>query len=136
MEQEPRPTLLADVPTYFYGRDTESLEEKARCRVRIWDGEQTVVVYSEDAENPGMSVTNAAEVIATGVVADFNLDPQRTRWIEHYPEKYFEVYGQKHKAQETFAEVLFYWNFRKRAYAPHWVHITKEEVERLVGELE
>ena len=52
-------------------------------------------MISEDAENPGMSVTNASEDIATQIVRAFNLDPTRICWIEHYPQETWRAHGRE-----------------------------------------
>jgi hypothetical protein len=63
---------------------------KACCGLRIMrDEQQTIVVLTELPENRRMSVTNAAEEIATEVRREFGLDPDQTRWIEHYPERQY-----------------------------------------------
>jgi hypothetical protein len=71
-----------------------------RCRVRIYEqsGELPVVVCTEPKENPGQSITNAAEQIATEVMASHPdvFDPfsigdlpgveydKPFVWVEHY----------------------------------------------------
>lgn len=122
---------------YEYGPKKIEPNVRARCLVRIWDSVvATVVMLTELPNNPGMSVTNACEDIATRIVQDFGINPQHTRFIEHYPEEKTVVYGKEHIRKETFDEVFFTWDSRNRADEPHWKSLTKEEVERLVGELE
>ena len=59
-----------------------------RCRVRIFEPDDErdsfVVVLTEPPDNPGMSVTNAAEEIAAAVVLANALPTSRTFFIEHY----------------------------------------------------
>ena len=43
------------------------------------------VICSEIPDNPGRSVTNMAEAIATAVCKEYDLNPNRMVWIEHYP---------------------------------------------------
>lgn len=67
----------------------------AYCGVKIWtDGPcggaaptRYIVVMTELDDNPGMSVTNAAEIIATDVLNILlpGVDPEAMTWIEHYP---------------------------------------------------
>ena len=45
---------------------------------------RTAVIATEVADNPGTSVTNAFELLATDVCARFTIDPRRLVWIEHY----------------------------------------------------
>ncbi len=60
----------------------------SRCRVRVYlsdDGEQDapVVIASELANNPGASITNAAEFLAAEIMRSHLLE--RFVWIEHRP---------------------------------------------------
>ena len=45
---------------------------------------QTVVIATEVEDNPGTSITNAAEQLAYHVCVDFAIDPSKLIWIEHY----------------------------------------------------
>jgi hypothetical protein len=122
---------------YEYGPNKTDPADRAKCLVRIWDSVvATVVMLTELPNNPGMSVTNACEEIASRVVQDFGIKPQRTRFIEHYPEEMTVLHGREHVRKETFDEIFFTWDVRNRADEPHWKPLAKEEVERLVGELE
>jgi hypothetical protein len=52
--------------------------------VRLSDG-RTLVICAERDDNPGASVTNAAELIATQVCQHYQIDPAALVWVEHYP---------------------------------------------------
>ena len=59
----------------------------ARCGlelIELVDG-RTVVIATELSDNPGVSVTNFAEQLATLVCKMFHIDPTKLVWIEHYP---------------------------------------------------
>lgn len=59
----------------------------ARCGLEvipISDG-RTVVICTELANNPGVSVTNFAEELAMLVCEGWNIHPEQLVWIEHYP---------------------------------------------------
>jgi len=60
---------------------------KGRCRIRIYVPEDRrdsfVVLCTEPRDNPGQSVTNAAETVASEV-ATVNRLPLPLVWIEHY----------------------------------------------------
>jgi len=43
------------------------------------------VICTELDDNPGTSVTNAVEIIASRVASSLALDPAKLVWIEHYP---------------------------------------------------
>ena len=45
---------------------------------------RTAVIATELADNPGMSITNACEYLASRVCAEFSIDPTELVWIEHY----------------------------------------------------
>jgi hypothetical protein len=58
----------------------------------------TAVIATERAGNPGTSVTNIAEHLASFVCNHFGIDPDRLVWIEHYayasttfPERTFDL---------------------------------------------
>ena len=46
----------------------------------------TLVIVTELDDNPGVSVTNFAEHLATQVCRDFKVDPMKLVWVEYYPE--------------------------------------------------
>lgn len=103
----------------------DPFHREARCRIRFYqhDGQQ-VVVATELSDNPGMSVTNAAEDIATQLVAQYGLDVDRLVWIEHY---WYPDEG------HSFDQVRFTWDNGK-ASQPRWRRLTFEEAERLTGD--
>ena len=57
-----------------------------RCLLRLYDqgsGDVVLVATELGAENPGPSVTNAIEAIATTACRRYRLDPERLTVIEH-----------------------------------------------------
>jgi hypothetical protein len=63
----------------FHGRG-------AWCRLEfipLTDG-RTLVIAIELLDNPGTSVTNVAEHLASHVCDEFGIDPDRLVWVEHY----------------------------------------------------
>ena len=52
--------------------------------VRVSDA-CTVVIVTEVDDNPGTSVTNMAEELATEVCKTFRISPHKLVWYEHYP---------------------------------------------------
>lgn len=94
------------------------------CDVTIYREIQLVVV-SETGE--GMSVTNAAEVIATEVVRQYEIDPKRMLFIEHYPESQRpKPYG------ESYDLVTFIWG-KYGAYSPTWRHLPPSEFNDILN---
>jgi len=115
----------------------------AKCRVRVSHREdgRAVVIFTELPDNPGMSVTNAAEWIATMLLHRYDLDLENTIWIEHYPDRHPPGQEGDWMFDETIALVEFQWEYGRSpmrlspwARAPNWKHLTREEIERdLVG---
>lgn len=121
---------------------------QAHCRLRIYEhDERTIVLWSEQPDNPGMSVTNYAGELATMVIEQHNLDPEHTTFIEHYPAAAYR----SGRIDESYDLVLFDWrdvstifnqvlwtqvagpNVRHIATNPEWRPLTIEDVERMTG---
>lgn len=102
-----------------------------KCRLRIYDRKKladqpvtvlrpTVVVVSDVADSK-MSVRSCAGHIATKVTREFDIDPHRMLYVEHYPPV---RYGMKNEYEipEQFVAVDFTWN-QGRAVYPRWRHL-------------
>jgi len=112
----------------------------AHCRIRIYLPEDMrdtpVVICSELPNNPGGSITDSAEVIATEVIRANEL-PTPLVWIEHWPEE--SAYE-----QESF-ELVVFTNYEVTERAPYlgedrawigepaWKSLDRAIVEVLVG---
>ena len=114
---------------------------QAHCRLRLYDdGERTIVLWAEQADNRGMSVTT--------MPVSYRLAPTRTTFIEHYPaEKLKDL-----RREATYDLVTFDWQaveavfnrvlwtqiagvgVKQIASNPQWRRLTIEEVERMIGE--
>jgi hypothetical protein len=114
---------------------------EARCQVQIYrQPGRAVVVVTELPDNPGVSVTNAAEYIATCILHDHALDPDTTIWVEHYHDR-----NRPGQHDPLFAEswdlVTFNWDYRTspwqhrspHATSPRWCPLDREEVDRLIN---
>ncbi len=116
---------------------------RGRCRVRIYLPEEErdtpVVICTELADNPGMSITNSAERIAAEVISAHSL-PAPLVWIEHYED------GARGTPEDpaSFDLVLFdsyeiedlgryAGEEHKRIGAPSWKALDRASVEALVG---
>jgi hypothetical protein len=115
----------------------------SKCRIRTFlpvsglHKGDLVIICSQllDDEAAGMSVTNAAETIASGVMHKHQVQPTRMVWIEHYPKK------PAAKIEENFSRVTFMVamgstfargpNFYTLA-SPNWNAVTREIVEHLI----
>ena len=94
-----------------------------------------VVIATEVADNPGPSITNSAEALATEVVKEYNLDPLRTYFVEHYDRRKDGSYGAKVSDldKETYDFVEFSWTDRVACCAK-WKPAAKDVIEKLIGE--
>lgn len=112
-----------------------------RCDLRIYEigrgqpsASTKIVVFSEPTDGyQGVSVTNAAEIIASEVKAMMfgDTDIGHILWIEHYPKGSLgHVRG---LPDESFDLVTFSWR-GNTANCPVWHRISREWVETLVGE--
>ncbi len=76
-----------------------------------------VAIVSDVAESK-MSVRSCAGHIASKVIQDFAIDPNRMLWVEYYP---LITYGSlsEHVIPEQFVSVDFTW-FKGKAINPKW----------------
>ena len=75
--------------------------------------------------NPGTSVTNFAEHLATAMRKQYGLKPEDVIWIEHYPEA-------KDRRKESFDLVRFAVE-RESFRTPVWTRITEQAVDELIA---
>lgn len=117
---------------------------KSKCGLKIKERNgKALVILTELSDNPGTSITNAYEDIATRIFKErlSHLYPDSIRWIEHYPDRGGKNYKGEPEIKETFDEVLLPWNPIKPDYSkgrspnghgcyenPQWKHLKKEEV--------
>ena len=105
----------------------------AHCRLRIFDTDAgAIVIFSELADNPGISVTNATEVLATEIANVYRLNRTTTRWIEHYDRNVYRHAGEG--MTETFDEITYTWSLYGVATVPQWKRIPGEELEIALDE--
>jgi hypothetical protein len=113
------------------GRFSEEQPVPSTCYLELWEGDtETLVITTEIAANPGMSITNAYEWLATQIAREHWLDPQRTRWIEHYGPMSYE-YG---RTPDTYDLVTLIWDGRA-ASNPDWRRLTSAEVAALPSQM-
>ena len=112
-----RPTsMLADTVMHYIPTPTG---RKAKCRVRHYRYQGVdVLIATELDDNPGMSITNAAEDVFRTAATMFGVNLDKAICIEHYA-----------KPIDTFDLVQL-----DDSGAPHWQRIAVEEVERLTGD--
>lgn len=82
-----------------------------------------IVIATELEDNKGTSITNIAEGLATQVCKEFNIDPEKLIWVEHY----FSSVALK---QETFDIVEFTFLENGECVKPKWRRSTEAEFEK------
>ena len=114
------------------------------CHLQVWQSLKSgtaVVIATELNRSPGASVTNTAERWAAEVCREYLLDPLKTVFIEHYDRRDGRI--DPDFAPETFDTITFKWSDARSykeldqplfAEKPEWKHVTKAEVEALIGE--
>ena len=124
--------------------------QRGRCRVRIYrpdlaeEGsgarDEAVVICTELRDNPGQSVTNAAERIA-GEVISFHRLPTPLVWVEHYedgargtpedPHTFDLVTFESYEVEDLGA---YMGEKRQRIGEPSWQPLDRATVETLIGQ--
>ena len=85
-----------------------------------------VFVATELPDNPGTSVTNYAEQLATAMRTQYVLKPGDVIWIEHYP-------AAKDRRKEDFDLVRFLGMEGDSFRTPVWTRITQHAVDELIA---
>lgn len=105
-----------------------------QCHLRIFQsasGAQTVVVTGMGFEL-GWFIPGVTERLIDQVVREFQLDPVRLVWIEHYDSD-LEL---KESVCGDYSQVKFVW-YQGKATCPRWTSIAPETVQTLTaGELQ
>ena len=113
--------LILDVTHPYMLRNGE-------CRIRAYESpEHTVIVIATQLPGFGVSITTAAETIAT----EFwnRLDrPESFTWIEHYP----AADGPRLTLPESFDRVFFSISTEEGLHQPAWQRISRKRVEALI----
>jgi hypothetical protein len=97
----------------------------------------TFVILTEPHNNPGGSVTNFCEEIATQLVADLGLNVATTWWIEHYPASSHPYMTGSITRNESFDFLTFHWEKRpsgQKACDVQWKRTSREVVEAMIGQ--
>ena len=94
-----------------------------------------LVIVTEADDNQGTSITNMAEHLATRVCHQFQIDPLKLVWIEHYRERGHEW---MHKPITeswdfvTFQQIAEAEDGAPRLMKPIWSRITPDKVKELI----
>ena len=101
-------------------------QRQGYCRLRIYNRRGShLVVLTEVANNPGQSITAASEVIATGLVKRYRLNPTTTRWLEHWPAD-----PRDDQSVAAYAAVKYTWH-EGVASSPQWKGLSPERAEAM-----
>ncbi|MFW6081842.1 MAG: hypothetical protein ACOC7W_08005 [Desulfosalsimonas sp.] len=123
-----KPMLIHDDIYTWEGWGGSLRLASGRCRLRIFDRRKgasnpvtilrPMVVVVSDVADSKMSVRSCAGHIATSVIRDFDIDPHRMLFVEHYPPV---RYGMKNEYEipEQYVAVDFTWK-EGRALHPKW----------------
>ncbi len=113
------------------------------CRVRIFDptpkGREAkrplIVVFTELPDNPGTSVTNRIEHLASLLYTRLGKPEPIPVFVEHYPDRgvHYEKINQW-QFKESFAFAGFRRNVGGRFQMPHWQYTTRMTVEVIAGQ--
>jgi len=84
-------------------------------------GHDTIVLFSAAQDNPGTSITNMSEYIATAICGTYDLDVTSTMFVECYP-----YYGELLSYDAIFYK---YDVNENRFYSPEWKNLNKFDEE-------
>jgi hypothetical protein len=106
------------------------------CRLRVYepDGERglpLVALFTEREDNPGTSITNRIEHLATEVYKLLERPEAGLTVIEHYEERGFV--GKRPMFKEEFDRVTLMWTTYQGFIDPRWKPICRVDVERIIG---
>ena len=105
------------------------------CDIQILedtDSHQHTIVMTERDDNPGLSITNSSERIATALVNENKWAPADCRWVEHY------ATTPSRPAPVTWDLVIYTWGLRSGVWVasfPVWSPLIPEDVKRLAADL-
>ena len=120
--------MILFVDTIHHYQNPALQTDDGFCRLRIYAADAaTVVVISELAENPGVSVTNAAAALATEIARIYDLETVTTFWVEHYGAFSYTASG----GDETFDLVTFTWRNRTASNV-QWKRLTADELHAML----
>lgn len=105
------------------------------CHLEVLkQGDTALVVATELHSNPGMSITNSSEKLATEVVNHFKLDPAKTTFVEHYNDEisYGSSVWYRRNNPDHYSTVTYTWE-NGVAKRPQWTSITEGAFNQLRG---
>jgi hypothetical protein len=102
------------------------------CWLRIYTAPgQSVVLATEMPDNPGTSITNAAERLAMEVTRTFGLALDTLTWIEHYPEREGR---NRHPPLPASFDLVTFTPTAQGLRSPQWRRLSQAQVEAMLGQ--
>lgn len=100
-----------------------------QCYLRIFQARTKVntVVISDMGFELGWFNPSVIERLVNQIVQEFNLDPSKLVWLEHYSSDYREL------SVADFSQVAFEWQNGK-ATNPQWISIEPSVAQALIAE--
>lgn len=114
---------------------TDLCGQECRYGLRVWEqpGTSPVVMFSQPANAyAGPSVTNRIEQLAWAVFVQRGQPAQGFNVVQHYPAREFDRRGRP-RLPETF-DIVTFARAPQGFSDPCWQPVSKEEVERLLGQ--
>lgn len=104
------------------------------CSVTIYHigHNRYVVVISELDDNPGKSITNASEYIATELKKSAKLSNADVTWVEHYTD-WVTLENFTRQRRHEYDTVEYTWNDNK-ASNPKWLPLDEDAFKKLIEE--
>jgi hypothetical protein len=146
----PNDVLIYDDEYQWQGWGGRMRLGSGRCRLRIFDLRRSgqsgqkglshlkpiIAVVSDLPKQRfnDMSVRSCTGHVATSVVRDFKIDPQRMLWIEYAPGGAYGALGDR-RVEESVAAVDFTWHDDK-AIEPKWRELASPLRDLVLGLLE
>lgn len=94
------------------------------CNLQITGSAKLALVVMEEADdNPGTSITNRSEKIASQIVSTFDMHPHRCIFVEHY-------LPHPHRVLAEYKIVTYSWHVGD-ASTPEWTEITNTQFQAL-----
>lgn len=136
-------TLIHHDPRFTFGWYFHDPAGTCDLKVYRTPARLIIAVFSDlvkpngDSASQGTSITNAIEFCATKVRAEIGIVPDV--WVEFYPDRGYalevsKARGWRPQFEENFAYVTFAM-WRDGMYrSPQWTHVTRAEVEALIGQ--
>ena len=119
-------------PSYLPGK--EPVTWQLRCYLQIFlgsSGEQIVLISDLGCEISWF-IPRRLELLATQIVQEFNLDPDRLIWIEHDPTGTGAL--DSHNLDTELSQVLFHWEGGK-ASNPQWYNLSPKIIKTLTRKI-